>query len=107
MISPPVASPRQRLRSPWWQGAGKWDELMAIRGMITGEDVVAHVGLIAREFGIGTLWRGCGAPALRGGTAIFACASPPGPVLPPPKPPPPPPHAGPPGPRPPPLTQRP
>ncbi len=54
---------------------------MAIRGMITGEDIVAHVGLIAREFGIGTLWRCCVAIALRRRTTFLACISPGGPLL--------------------------
>ena len=48
---------------------------MAIRGMITGEDVVAHAGLIAREFGILTLWRCCVAIALRRRTTFLACIS--------------------------------
>jgi len=46
---------------------------MAIRGMITGKDVVAHAGLIAREFGVGTLWRCCIAIVLRRRTTFLAC----------------------------------
>jgi hypothetical protein len=41
--------------------------------MITGKDVVAHAGLIAREFGIGTLWRCCKAIALWRRTTFLAC----------------------------------
>jgi len=46
---------------------------MAIRGMITGKDVAAHAGLIAREFGIGTLWRCCIAIVLRRRITFLAC----------------------------------
>jgi len=55
---------------------------MPIRGMITGEDVVAHAGLIAREFGIGTLWRCCVAIALRRRTTFLACIFPGSPLPP-------------------------
>ena len=46
---------------------------MTIRGMITGKDVVVYAGLIAREFGVGTLWRCCIAIVLRRRTTFLAC----------------------------------
>jgi len=60
----------------------EWEDVMPIRGMITGEDVVAHAGLIAREFGIGTLWRCCVAIALRRRTTFLACIFPGSPLPP-------------------------
>ncbi len=49
---------------------------MAMRGLITGKDVVANAGTIAREFGIGALWRCCVALALRRPTTFLACIVP-------------------------------
>jgi hypothetical protein len=46
---------------------------MAIRCMITAKDVVAHERLIAREFGVRTLWRCCIAIALRKQTTFLEC----------------------------------
>jgi len=46
---------------------------MAIRGMITSKEIVAHAGLIAREYGFATLWRCCVAIALRRRTTFLAC----------------------------------
>jgi hypothetical protein len=64
-----VSNRTQRKQRAWGLVS---EDAMAIRGIITGKDVVAHARLIAREFGIGALWR-CHLDRLRRPTTFLAC----------------------------------